>query len=74
MLNRRLMPLLGGVRAPALVVHGEHDVIVPRCCAEDYASLIPNARLEITAGCGHAVDLEQPQVLAKLLREHVAAH
>ena len=74
MLNRRLMPLLGGVQAATLVVHGEHDVIVPRCCAEDYASLIPDARLEIAAGCGHAVDLEHPQVLAKLVREHVAAH
>lgn len=73
MLNRRLVPLLAGVRAPALVVHGEHDEIVPRCCAEDYAAQIPDARLEIVSGCGHAVDLEQPQALAKLVREHVAA-
>ena len=73
MLNRRLMPLLAGVQADTLVVHGEHDAIVPRCCAEDYASLLPNARLEIAAGCGHAVDLEHPQALAKLVREHVAA-
>jgi pimeloyl-ACP methyl ester carboxylesterase len=74
MLNRRMMALLGGVQAPTLVVHGEHDAIVPRCCAEDYASLLPNAHLEIAAGCGHAVDLEHPQALAKLVREHVAAH
>ena len=74
MLNRRLAPLLAGVRAPTVVVHGEHDKIVPRCCAEDYAAVIPGARLQITAGCGHAVDLEAPQVLAKLVREHAAAH
>jgi len=74
MLNRRLGPLLAGVRAPTLVVHGEHDGIVPRCCSDDYAAKIPGARLEIAGGCGHAIDLEAPQVLAKLVREHVAGH
>ena len=74
MLNRRLAPLLGGVRSPTLVVHGEQDAIVPRCCAEDYASLIPDARLELASRCGHAVALEAPQSLAKLIREHIGTH
>jgi 3-oxoadipate enol-lactonase len=60
------------VALPALVVWGERDQVVPPCCAEQYARALPDARLEIVPGAGHALDLEQPQTLAKLIREHSA--
>ena len=59
--------LLGGVRAPALVVWGEHDRIVPRSAGELYARSLRQARLEIVRGAGHCIDMEQPEALARLI-------
>jgi len=67
MYNPTLPQLLGGVRAPALVVWGEDDKIVPRSAGERYADLLPNARLEIVRAAGHCVDMEQPEQLARLV-------
>ena len=70
MYNRRLVPLLGLVSVSTLVVWGELDAVVPLECGELFAGLIPGARLEVVAGCGHAVDLEAPGVLAGLVFDH----
>jgi pimeloyl-ACP methyl ester carboxylesterase len=72
MYSRQLPPLLSEVQLPALIVWGERDQVVPPCCAEQYARALPHARLEIMPGAGHALDLEQPAALAKLIREHTA--
>jgi pimeloyl-ACP methyl ester carboxylesterase len=55
------------VRAPALVVWGEDDKIVPRSAGEQYAQLLPKARLEIVKAAGHCVEMEQPGELATLV-------
>ena len=73
MFDRRLPHLLTEVRTPALIVWGEHDQVVPRSCADGYAEALPNARLEIVAGAGHLVDLEQPTILAGLIAAHAGA-
>ena len=65
MYSQTLPHLLGGVRAPALVVWGDDDRIVPRECGEQYAAALPNARLDIIPACGHFADLEQPEELAR---------
>jgi pimeloyl-ACP methyl ester carboxylesterase len=59
--------LLGGVRAPALVVWGDDDRVVPRSAGELYARSLREARLEIVAAAGHCVDMEQPEALARLV-------
>jgi pimeloyl-ACP methyl ester carboxylesterase len=66
MYSQTLPHLLGGVRAPALVVWGADDKVVPRDAGERYAKALPQARLEIVPACGHCVDMEQPDALAKL--------
>jgi len=66
MYSPTLPHLLGGVRAPALVVWGEHDRIVPRSAGELYAKAL-KARLDIVAGAGHCVDMEMPDALARLV-------
>jgi pimeloyl-ACP methyl ester carboxylesterase len=73
MYNRRLVPLLRLVEVPTLVVWGELDRVVPPECGVAFAGLVPGARLEVVAGCGHAVDLEAPEVLAGMVLGHVAA-
>jgi len=67
MYSQTLPYLLGGVRAPALVVWGDDDKIVPKSAGERYARALREARLEIVAGSGHCVDMEQPEALARLV-------
>jgi len=67
MYTATLPHLLGGVRAPALVVWGEHDRIVPRSAGELYARRLRQARFEVVRGAGHCVDMEQPDALAGLV-------
>ena len=67
MYSQTLPHLLGGVRAPALVVWGEHDRIVPRSAGELYARALHEARFETVAAAGHCVDMEQPEALARLV-------
>jgi pimeloyl-ACP methyl ester carboxylesterase len=55
------------VRAPALIVWGDDDKIVPRSAGERYAALLPKARFEIVRSSGHCVEMEQPDELATLV-------
>ena len=56
------------ITAPILVMCGALDVLKPPHYSEILASRIPNARLEIVEGAGHAVFLEKhEEVTGKLL-------
>lgn len=66
MYSQTLPHLLGGVRAPALVVWGEHDQVVPKSAGTVYADAL-KAKLETVADAGHCVALEQPDALARLV-------
>jgi pimeloyl-ACP methyl ester carboxylesterase len=72
MYSQTLPHLLGSVRAPSLVVWGSEDRVVPPSAAKRYAEALPNAKLELVQGCGHAVDMEQPETLAKLVIPFIA--
>src|SRR5262252_5419459 len=71
MYNQTLPYLLGGVRAPALVVWGDDDKIVPRSAGELYAKQLPDARFETVRRAGHYVEMEQPEALAALVRPFI---
>lgn len=71
MYNQSLPHLLGGVRAPALVVWGEHDTVVPRSAGELYRKSLREARLEIVRAAGHCVEMEEPAALARLVAAFV---
>jgi pimeloyl-ACP methyl ester carboxylesterase len=71
MYSQTLPHLLGAVRAPALAVWGDHDQVVPQSAAKRYLEALPNAKLEIVKGCGHCVDMEQPETLAKLVTDFI---
>jgi pimeloyl-ACP methyl ester carboxylesterase len=72
MYNRQMAPLLTEVETPTLLVWGEYDAVVPMECARQYQALLPNARLEVVPGSGHAVDMEAPDQLAQLVLNHIA--
>jgi pimeloyl-ACP methyl ester carboxylesterase len=71
MYNQSLPQLLGGIKAPALVVWGDDDKVVPRSAGELYAAGIPRARFEIVGQSGHCVDMEQPEALARLVASFI---
>ena len=71
MYSQTLPHLLGGVRAPALVVWGDDDKVVPRSAGERYAALLPRARLVTVRAAGHCVEMEQPGELATLVSAFV---
>jgi pimeloyl-ACP methyl ester carboxylesterase len=72
MYNPTLPYLLGGVQAPALIVWGRGDKIVPLECGEAYARALPRSRLAVVPASGHFVDMEQPEALARLIVEFAA--
>jgi pimeloyl-ACP methyl ester carboxylesterase len=63
---------IGNIRARTLVVAGSDDVPTPVDRAREVAAGISGARLEIVPDCGHSSTIEQPAVLTKLIREHIA--
>jgi pimeloyl-ACP methyl ester carboxylesterase len=72
MYSQTLPHLLRSVKAPALIVWGDKDKIVPVSTAKRYQAALPNAKLEVIENCGHCVDLEQPERLAGLVSTFIA--
>jgi proline iminopeptidase len=61
-----LLPSLGVVKAPVLVIHGAADPI-PVEASEAWASAMPNARLLILKDAGHIPQIEQPEIFFKAI-------
>jgi pimeloyl-ACP methyl ester carboxylesterase len=70
--NPKLRSRLHRVTCPVLVVAGAEDGLVPAAHAEVYAAELPNARLEVVDQAAHWLPLEQPEVLAALIRAFAA--
>jgi len=58
---------LESIRAPTLVVWGEHDVIMPRRLAEAWRDAIPVARLAVLPDAGHVPMVESPSAFVGAL-------
>ena len=71
MYSQTLPHLLGAVKVPSLVVWGDDDKVVPISAGRRYLGALPDARLEIVKACGHCVDMEQPDTLAKLVTNFI---
>jgi pimeloyl-ACP methyl ester carboxylesterase len=67
--NYSLKNRLHRITAPALVIWGEKDKMVPLVHGETYAKSIPGAKLEVIAGAGHSVHVERPVETAKLVTD-----
>lgn len=59
---------LGAITCPTLVLVGDQDAITPPFMAEDIASVIPRATLEVVPNCGHLSTLEQPEAVTAALK------
>ncbi len=59
-----LLPSLGVVKAPVLVIHGVADPI-PVEASEAWTTAMPNARLLLIKDAGHIPQIEQPEIFFK---------
>jgi proline iminopeptidase len=67
--------------APALVLHGEDDIL-PEWVGRSYVEALPNARLHVLksgktsglGGAGHALFTDQPEAFAKVVGEFLELH
>lgn len=62
---------VASLAVPTLVVAAGADLLVPD--AAGVARYISGAKCEIVAGSGHAVSIEAPEVLKRVLADHLAA-
>lgn len=59
----------GSIAAPALVLHGDGDVVVDPRNGELLAGLLPHASLELFPGTGHLFFWQQPERFVRLVEE-----
>lgn len=71
--DRALKNRLSRVSAPALVLWGEEDHMVPLAHGETYARSIPNAALNVVKQAGHSVHVEMADVTARMVLDFVSA-
>lgn len=57
--DRGLSRRLRRITAPTLLLWGEDDALVPARYADDFVSLIPDARAIVLTGAGHMVGIER---------------
>ena len=55
------------IKAPALIVWGEEDKLIPPVYADDFARLIAGARVEVLPNAGHLLMLEQSDRFAEMV-------
>lgn len=67
-------PLLAGIQAPTLVLHGKSDPLLPFACGQDTARRIPGAQLVGIEGMGHDLPPGVVRQLLKPLLPHLALH
>jgi len=60
---------LGAITAPALILWGRQDRILPVSQAFDAAGRIPGARLHVFERCGHMPNVEYPKEFNRLVLE-----
>ena len=66
-----LRPLLPEVDRPVFLLHGDSDTICPPTAAKLMASLLPEARLALLPGVGHAPFLSQPETVNQMIRHYL---
>jgi pimeloyl-ACP methyl ester carboxylesterase len=57
------------IRQPVLLLWGRQDHVTPPGVADDFLSLLPDARLVWLDNCGHAPMIEHPEPFARATRE-----
>ncbi len=64
---------LAHIMQPCLLLHGEHDALMPLGAAQRLARALPNARLQVLGGSGHALPLSRSIDCARAILEFADA-
>jgi len=64
---------LGAVRAPCLVIVGDDDICTPPRFSDELCAALANARLVRIPDAGHCAVFEQPDLVARAIREFLDA-
>jgi pimeloyl-ACP methyl ester carboxylesterase len=64
--NPKLPAHLHRVQCPTLLVWGRDDKLIPLAHGQEYAKLIPGARLEIIERCGHMLPYEKSDEFVRM--------
>jgi pimeloyl-ACP methyl ester carboxylesterase len=70
--DKGLLKRIHRVKAPALIVWGTDDRLVPPVYADEFERRLHAARVELVGGAGHAPQLEQPDAVAGLVRDFLS--
>jgi pimeloyl-ACP methyl ester carboxylesterase len=65
-------PKLGQIKVPALVVHGHADAAIELSLAQTLTAGLPNAKLVVVPGAGHAANLTHPAVVNPAIEAFLA--
>jgi pimeloyl-ACP methyl ester carboxylesterase len=71
--SKRFRQAMRDVRAPVLLIHGDHDRLVSLRVAEDVARANPTWRFEVARGIGHVPQLEAPEWTASVVVDWLAS-
>jgi pimeloyl-ACP methyl ester carboxylesterase len=61
------LPGIGAVTAPALVVHGERDAIIPRAAAHELAGRLPRGAFLSVTGAGHVLQFSHAEAFTQIV-------
>jgi pimeloyl-ACP methyl ester carboxylesterase len=67
-------PALEQIRAPTLVVWGEHDPCVPLSFGYRLASMLPGKALAVISGAGHVPQWERPAAFNRVVTTFLNSH
>jgi 3-oxoadipate enol-lactonase len=67
-----LRPELGEVKVPVLVLVGEQDEATPPPMSHELAAGLPDAGLQVIAGCAHVPQLQAPEVFLQAIGDFLA--
>jgi pimeloyl-ACP methyl ester carboxylesterase len=68
-----IRPRLGEIRVPALVIHGDQDLAITLDRGQALAQGLPQARLAVIAGGGHAANLTHPDQVNPHIEQFLAS-
>lgn len=69
--DRGLRQRLHGIQAPTMLLWGKQDRLVPVAYARDFASRIPDSKIEIIDQAGHLFPAEHPRRVAAMVEDFV---
>ena len=67
--RRDLRRVLMSIAVPTAVIVGREDRVTPVRMSEEIHALTPGSRLHVLPECGHLPPIEQPETVARLLKD-----